>query len=149
MKNQGASIVLLNSRGEVLLCLRDDRPEIPYPGRWDLLGGHVEPDETPLECIVREIREEIGYDSKGPTLFRRFDLADRIESMFWEPAEIDITSTTLTEGQRLQWFSRDLIRGMPEADFAFGFRTQLLEFFAAHRRPAVRPSPDAMTGPGG
>ncbi|NTU88060.1 MAG: NUDIX domain-containing protein, partial [Chlorobiaceae bacterium] len=42
MKRSGASIIFLNSRSEVLLLLRDNRPDIPYPDMWDLPGGHVE-----------------------------------------------------------------------------------------------------------
>jgi len=29
-------------------------------GRWELPGGKVDPGETPGECIVREIHEELG-----------------------------------------------------------------------------------------
>ena len=31
-----------------------------YPDCWDLIGGHVEPDETPEDALVRECREEIA-----------------------------------------------------------------------------------------
>ena len=124
----GTSIALMNHNREVLLCLRDDKPDIPYPGCWDLLGGHCEPDETPSECIIREIREEIGYDLKGPVLFATFNLDDRVEWMFWELAEIDIEAINLTEGERLEWFSGARIEQMPDAAFAFNFRALLLGF---------------------
>jgi 8-oxo-dGTP pyrophosphatase MutT (NUDIX family) len=41
-------------RGRVLL-LRNERHE------WELPGGSLERDETPQECVVREIREESGW----------------------------------------------------------------------------------------
>lgn len=33
-------------------------------GMWMWPGGHVEADETPDECAVREVREEVGYHAK-------------------------------------------------------------------------------------
>ncbi len=47
MKRSGASIIFTNRRDEVLLLLRDDKPDIPYPNMWDLPGGHVDNGETP------------------------------------------------------------------------------------------------------
>jgi 8-oxo-dGTP diphosphatase len=131
VKKQGTSIALINSRSEVLLYLRDHNPGISYPGRWDLLGGHVEPDETPDECIAREIHEEIGYELKSPELFKIFDLEDRIEWMYWERAEIDVATSILTEGERLDWFSANRIRRTPSDQFAFDFKCLLLDFFDA------------------
>ena len=78
-KKQGASIVFVNSERRVLLYLRDNKPGIPYPACWDLLGGTVEPGESPEQCIRREVREEIEFDLKNPQLFTVRDFADRVE----------------------------------------------------------------------
>ena len=56
-----ASAVLIDRLGRLLLQRRDDIPGILYPGRIGLFGGHREGNETFLECVVREIHEEIGY----------------------------------------------------------------------------------------
>lgn len=45
---------------DLLITLRDDRPDIPYPNLWDLPGGGREGDETPEQTVLREIREEVG-----------------------------------------------------------------------------------------
>lgn len=33
-----------------------------YPDCWDLIGGHLEPGEEPLDAVRRECREEIAVD---------------------------------------------------------------------------------------
>lgn len=55
----GAKIALLRG-DEVLVYLRDDTPDIPWPGCWDLPGGGREGSETPRECVQRETLEEFG-----------------------------------------------------------------------------------------
>lgn len=47
--------------GRFLLQQRDDITGIIHPGKVGLFGGHREGDEAYLECIVREIYEEIRY----------------------------------------------------------------------------------------
>jgi 8-oxo-dGTP diphosphatase len=32
-----------------------------FPGCWDIPGGHVEGEETPLETLAREVQEETGW----------------------------------------------------------------------------------------
>lgn len=55
----GAKIVLHSNR-QLVAYLRDEKPEIPFPGRWDLPGGGREANETPSQCAVREVEEEFG-----------------------------------------------------------------------------------------
>lgn len=55
----GSKIALLCDN-RVLTILRDDKPDIPYPNHWDLPGGGRENDETPFECVAREVFEELG-----------------------------------------------------------------------------------------
>ena len=63
----GAKLALL-SRGRVLTLLRDDRPDIPYPNMWDLPGGGREVGETPQDCVLRELHEEMGLRLNNETL---------------------------------------------------------------------------------
>ncbi|MEM6758166.1 MAG: NUDIX hydrolase [Pseudomonadota bacterium] len=47
--------------GDMLASLqRDDRPGLLWAGHWDLPGGGIEPGETPLQCALRETREELS-----------------------------------------------------------------------------------------
>lgn len=133
-KNQtkkGTSIIFVNSKGSVLLFLRDDKSSIPYPGCWDILGGNVEENETPLECIVREMKEEIEFnlDIKKLKLFNRYNLPDRTEYTYWKHEDFRISDIVLHEGQYLKWFTEQEITNMDEPDIAFGFKAILLDFF--------------------
>ena len=56
-----AAAILIDRAGRLLLQLRDNIPGIVHPGKIALFGGRREPTETPLECIMREVAEEIGY----------------------------------------------------------------------------------------
>lgn len=123
---RGCSILFINHRLDVLLLLRDDNPVIPYPGMWDIPGGHVEPGETPFACIIREMKEEIGLDLAGHRLFVRTEFPDRIEYTFWKHADLDIDRIYLTEGQRLCWFSESDARDMR---LAYGFDRIIDRFF--------------------
>lgn len=48
--------VLRDPTGRVLLC------ELTYKAEWDLPGGVVDPFESPADCVVREIREELAIE---------------------------------------------------------------------------------------
>jgi 8-oxo-dGTP diphosphatase len=58
---ESAAAILLDARGRLLMQLRDDVPHIREPGKIGLFGGQREGDESFLDCIVREIEEELGY----------------------------------------------------------------------------------------
>jgi len=55
----GCKIALL-SDDKLLTILRDDISTIPWPNMWELPGGGREDEETPFECVQREVFEELG-----------------------------------------------------------------------------------------
>ncbi len=126
MKHRGASIIFYNQTHQVLLVLRDNIPTITYPGLWDVPGGHIENNETPEECIVREMREEIEVNVEGCTLFRVYKFSDRTEYVFMKEADFDLRNIILHEGQMLRWFSRDEAR---QVELAYGFDKVLVDYF--------------------
>lgn len=46
--------------GRVLAALRSAAMDLP--GKWEFPGGKVEPDEDPLDCLAREIHEELSIE---------------------------------------------------------------------------------------
>jgi 8-oxo-dGTP diphosphatase len=128
-KKTCATMIFLSPRREVLLVLRDDRSDIPFPNCWDLPGGHAEEGETPEACIAREMREELGAVVQRPALFRQYDFADRHDFVFWQAADFDLDHIELAEGQRLRWFSEREIRALGVDGIAFGFGRVIADFF--------------------
>jgi 8-oxo-dGTP diphosphatase len=57
--------VLLRPDGTVLLGNRP--PDKPWPGWWELPGGKLEPGETVLQALARELREELGIEVTAST----------------------------------------------------------------------------------
>ncbi len=106
MKGKVAGIIFINNKKEILLYLRDNKPNIPYPNTWAMLGGHVEANETILEALKREIREEIGYFLEKAVFINSFDDGAG-NRLYVHKSFIDKNSEelTLTEGQKLGFFS--------------------------------------------
>jgi len=69
-----------------LMQLRDQKPNIFYPGHWGLFGGAIEENEDPTVALKRELEEELRLDifeyryftnftfdyGRHGTVFRRF-----------------------------------------------------------------------------
>ena len=59
MSFKGAKLLLFLGP-QLLVILRDQKADIPFPGYWDFPGGGREGDETAQACALRETREEVG-----------------------------------------------------------------------------------------
>ncbi len=112
-----AAIILENDKGEFLLALRDNKPDIPFPDHWDLIGGHVEEGESPEEALVREVKEELDLDLKDYSFYKKYecltgDAYENIKYIYHGKINIPIEEITLLEGVRPQYFSREEIPGV-------------------------------------
>lgn len=63
-----ATLCYLKREGKTLMIHRIKREEDMHKGKWNGLGGKVEPGETPEECVIREVKEECGLTVKNPLL---------------------------------------------------------------------------------
>lgn len=50
--------VIRDQEGRILLARR--KPALSQGGKWEFPGGKLKPGESPEECLIREIREELG-----------------------------------------------------------------------------------------
>ncbi|MBQ1965616.1 MAG: 8-oxo-dGTP diphosphatase [Clostridia bacterium] len=107
------------SRGDELLLLhrikkKDDLNE----GMWIGIGGHFEENESPEECVLREVKEETGltlteYRYRGIVTF----VSDRYEGEY-----MHLFTGTKTEGELktdcnegvLQWVKKAVFDTLPQ-----------------------------------
>jgi 8-oxo-dGTP diphosphatase len=57
----GVKIALL-IENQLVMILRDNKPGLRFAGMWDFPGGGREGDESPEECIKRELKEELALE---------------------------------------------------------------------------------------
>jgi 8-oxo-dGTP pyrophosphatase MutT (NUDIX family) len=91
-------MAIIYQKGKFLMQLRDNIPDILYPGVWGLFGGHLELNESPEVGLKRELLEEINY-SVGQ--FRKFKCyADEriIRHIFYLPLLVNLEALELNEG---------------------------------------------------
>lgn len=132
MMKEIAAIILENDKGEFLLYLRDNKPDIPFPDHWDLIGGHVEEGETPEEALIREVKEELDIDLKDYTFYKKYecltgDAYENIKYIYYGKINLSIEEITLLEGVRPQYFSREEI---PDVKFANVLKSIVMDYIS-------------------
>ena len=103
---KSAVAIFVNSKKQILLHLRDDKPEILCPGYWAFVGGGVEDGETELEGIRREVKEEIGL------LIDNFQYLDKFYvrrhritvSVYISKLNVPEEKIKISEGQSVKFF---------------------------------------------
>lgn len=58
--------LVVDERGLVLITQR--RADQALGGLWEFPGGKIEPNETPEDTVIREVREELGLSVKAACL---------------------------------------------------------------------------------
>jgi 8-oxo-dGTP diphosphatase len=58
---------ILERDGKILLAKR--KKDDPLKGKWEFPGGKIERNESPEDCLRRELHEELGIDVKVGAFF--------------------------------------------------------------------------------
>ena len=98
------------------------RPKgVHLEGYWEFPGGKCEPAETLLDCLRREIREELGsaVEIGDELLVSSHDYADRTVELHFISCRLRDDPRPLL-GQEMRWVSRDdlTVLAFPPADRA-------------------------------
>jgi len=104
------AIAILYQDGKFLCQLRDDVPNIRYPGNWALFGGHMEPGETPEVAVLRELKEEISYAPASVSLFCCATEGDVVRHVFHAQLTVDVKDLVLLEGWDMKLLTPEQIR---------------------------------------
>lgn len=109
--------------GLLLVRSEDDGP-------WGLIGGAVEPDESPQEAATREALEEVGIQIEitglravlgGPDFRIRYKNGDEvayIQTLFDARITAGVPTPDLDEVTEAKWFSRDELKCADLDEFA-------------------------------
>lgn len=100
---KASSLILVNSQGNIILQLRDNKDGVFFRGCWGLIGGAAKDNENPTECIIRECWEETHW---RPNYLRKlFEINEHCnETVFVSYIESEQLLGCL-EGQFLKSFS--------------------------------------------
>lgn len=110
-------IIVKHTDGSYLLMQRDRRKH--FGGMWEATaGGSALQNETPLDCAVRELREETGIDSKDLIEVGRVTTNDTVYVEFLCVTDCDKDSITLQVGETIayKWVSRNELVTMKKSE---------------------------------
>jgi 8-oxo-dGTP diphosphatase len=101
MKSVSAALIIHNKK--ILIGRR--AKNVPYSGLYEFPGGKIEKNETPQECLYREIKEELDIESKIGDLFTVIKWEDKflLKSYFTHIEEKDIPKMKLRVHDDFQW----------------------------------------------
>lgn len=94
-----------------LMINKNKRKEDLNKGKWLGLGGHFEENETPYQCVIREIKEESGLDIYEPVLRGKiyFINTDYQELMYLFTASSFEGELVESDEGTLSWIKKDQI----------------------------------------
>ena len=118
------TLCYIENEGKYLMLHRVKKHNDINQGKWIGVGGHVERQETPEECLVREVKEETGltltsYKFRGVVTFIYNDCESELMCVF----TADRYTGELLECNEgdLQWVDKALVPALPtwEGDKVF------------------------------
>lgn len=117
-----ACLIIKNKKGELLLQLRDEEPEI---NKWVLFGGGVKNGETPEAALAREIKEELDYEIRSARFFGEYEDNGIKQIIYVLDESIELEDLKLGEGTAMKFFAINEIKNL---DIGFNFKQILSDY---------------------
>lgn len=94
---------VIRKKGRILITRRS--PGQTMGGFWEFPGGKIEVDETPQRCLERELKEELGIDTKAGAVITESPWYYDGGAITLLAIETEITGgeLRLTVHDRIQW----------------------------------------------
>jgi 8-oxo-dGTP pyrophosphatase MutT (NUDIX family) len=145
-----AALLVLED-GRYIMQLRDDIPNIWYPGHWGLFGGGVDDREDEVAALRRELREELELEVNDARLFAiiNYDLQPiGLDCYFRRYYEVPVTiaawkSVVLHEGSDVRALTGEEALSLPRISPYDAFA-----LFLHHNRNRLAGSIYARSSPG-
>ncbi len=124
------AVIVAVINGQRILLAHNDR--YPVKGLYSVLAGFVEPGETFEECVIREVKEEVGADVTDIRYFccQPWPFPDSLMIAFtaqYAGGEIKVDGVELTEAQ---WFTADNLPRIPDK---ISVARKLIDWFVENR----------------
>ncbi|MBP5265835.1 MAG: 8-oxo-dGTP diphosphatase [Lachnospiraceae bacterium] len=116
MPGINTTLCYIEREGQYLMLLRNKKKQDLNEGKWIGVGGKFEANETPEECLLREVKEETGltltdYRYRGVITF---------VSDTWETEYMHLFTATGFEGElmecdegELRWIPKEEVLALP------------------------------------
>ena len=118
------TLCYIENNNQYLMLHRTKKPNDINEGKWIGVGGQVERDESPEECLVREVREETGltltaYKFRGLVTFVNNKCESELMCVFTADGYTG-ELITCNEGE-LRWVDKTQVPNLPtwEGDRVF------------------------------
>ena len=118
------TLCYIENNEQYLMLHRTKKQNDINQGKWIGVGGHVENEESPEECLVREVKEETGltltsYRLRGLVSFINSECESELMCVFTAD-EYTGNLITCEEGD-LQWIAKTQVPDLPtwEGDRVF------------------------------
>ena len=108
----GAIILRINPETNKKEIFVTQRGYGDYKDEWELPGGKLEPDETPQQCIEREIREELATEVKAEKVLGvvDYDYPNFHLTMHCILCTIISGELKLLEHEAARWLTKETLR---------------------------------------
>lgn len=88
-------IGFVQCEGKILLLKRADSMHY-YPGKWQMVSGHLESKETAEDTVLREVKEETGLSGKITKSGKTFEYVDGEKRWIIVPFIIEVDTDVVT-----------------------------------------------------